>query len=83
MRRSWRTAIDTPITPTSRPSMPKTTVRPIGSGLSVGGGMLVAREAGVVVGLDVVDVQGAPGVVVFVTNIVEVEMGRRPEHVED
>jgi hypothetical protein len=72
MRRSWRTAIDTPMTPTSRPSMPKTTVRPIGSGLSVGDAMLVARDAGVIVGLDVFDVEVAIGVVVFVINIVEV-----------
>jgi hypothetical protein len=52
--------------------MPKTTVRPIGSGLSVGDAMLVARDAGVIVGLDVFDVEVAIGVVVFVINIVEV-----------
>jgi hypothetical protein len=71
MRRSWRTAIDTLMTPTSNPSMPKTTVRPIGSGLSVGDGILVARDVGAIVALDVIDVEVAPGVVVFVTNIVE------------
>jgi hypothetical protein len=71
MRRSWRTAIDTLMTPTSNPSMPKTTVRPIWSGLSVGDGILVARDVGAIVALDVIDVEVAPGVVVFVTNIVE------------
>jgi hypothetical protein len=51
--------------------MPKTTVRPIGSGLSGGDGMLVVRDAGVAVGIVVFDIKVATGVVVIVMNIVE------------
>jgi hypothetical protein len=59
------------MTPTSKSSMPRATVRLTESELLVEDVTLVGKNVAVIVGMTVVGLEVAPGVVVFVTNIVE------------